>query len=193
MQPIRKNELEFHEKLIESKSKVQKTELDRKIRIEAEKLTEKSLPAFKKKIKVDKLLEAFKSATKEYNAFIDQKNAKEKQLERKKDQACDILADHLTAQSKIYDWSNEHRISRGESISDYESIIREACNQEAITHIKQSELGTKYLSLGVVEEQAKIALMSGVSLSEAVKNINAIMKQSGIVYFNSKMLQIANK
>ena len=193
MQPIRKNELEFHEKLIESKSKVQKTELDRKIRIEAEKLTEKSLPAFKKKIKVDKLLEAFKSATKEYNAFIDQKNAKEKQLERKKDQACDILADHLTAQSKIYDWSNEHRISRGESISDYESIIREACNQEAIAHIKQSELGTKYLSLGVVEEQAKIALMSGSPLSEAVKNINAIMKQSGIVYFNPKMLQIANK
>ena len=193
MQPIRKNELEFHEKLIESKSKVQKTELDRKIRIEAEKLTEKSLPAFKKKIKVDKLLEAFKSATKEYNAFIDQKNAKEKQLERKKDQACDILVDHLTAQSKIYDWSNEHRISRGESISDYESIIREACNQEAIAHIKQSELGTKYLSLGVVEEQAKIALMSGSPLHEAVKNINAIMKQSGIVYFNSKMLQIANK
>ena len=100
MQPIRKNELEFHEKLIESKSKVQKTELDRKIRIEAEKLTEKSLTAFKKKIKVDKLLEAFKSATKEYNAFIDQKNAKEKQLERKKDQACDILADHLEAQAK---------------------------------------------------------------------------------------------
>ena len=84
MQPIRKNELEFHEKLIERKSSVQKNELDRKIRIEAEKLTEKSLPAFKKKIKVDKLLEAFKSATKEYNAFTDQKNAKEKQLERKK-------------------------------------------------------------------------------------------------------------
>ena len=192
MQPIRKNELEFHEKLIESKSKVQKTELDRKIRIEAEKLTEKSLPAFKKKIKVDKLLEAYKSATKEYNAFIDQKNAKEKQLERKKDQACDMLADHITAQAKIYDWNNS-RVERGESISDYESIIREACNQEAIAHIKQSELGTKYLSLGVVEEQAKIALMSGASLSEAVKNINAIMKQSGIVYFNSKMLQIANK
>ncbi len=191
MQPIRKNELEFHEKLIESKSKVQKTELDRKIRIEAEKLTEKSLPAFKKKIKVDKLLEAFKSATKEYNAFMDQRNAKEKQLERKKDQACDMLADHLTAQAKIYDWSR--CIDRNESISDYESIIREACNQEAIAHIRQSELGTKYLSLGVVEEQAKIALMSGASLSEAVKNINAIMKQSGIVYFNSKMLQIASK
>ena len=192
MQPIRKNELEFHEKLIESKSKVQKTELDRKIRIEAEKLTEKSLTAFKKKIKVDKLLEAFKSATKEYNAFIDQKNAKEKQLERKKDHVCDILADHLEAQAKIYDWNNS-RIDRGEKISDYESIIREACNQEAMAHIKQSELGTKYISLGVVEEQAKIALMSGASLSEAVKNINAIMKQSGIVYFNSKMLQIASK
>jgi len=193
MQPIRKNELEFHEKLIERKSSVQKNELDRKIRIEAEKLTEKSLPAFKKKIKVDKLLEAFKSATKEYNAFTDQKNAKEKQLERKKNQACDVLADHLEAQAKIYDWNNEHRIDRGEKISDYESVIREACNQEAMTHVKQSELGTKYLSLGVVEEQAKIALMSGSPLSEAVKNINAIMKQSGIVYFNSKMLQIANK
>ena len=193
MQPIRKNELEFHEKLIESKSKVQKNELDRKIRIEAEKLTEKSLSAFKKKIKVDKLLEAFKSATKEYNTFMDQKNAKEKQLERKKDQACDMLSDHLEAQAKIYDWGSESEISRGESIGDYEAVIRSACNQEAITHIKQSEIGTKYLSLGVVEEQAKIALMSGASLSEAVKNINAIMKQSGIVYFNSKMLQIANK
>jgi len=193
MQPIRKNELEFHEKLIERKSSVQKNELDRKIRIEAEKLTEKSLSAFKKKIKVDKLLEAFKSATKEYNTFTDQKNAKEKQLERKKDQACDMLSDHLEAQAKIYDWGSESEISRGESIGDYEAVIRSACNQEAITHIKQSEIGTKYLSLGVVEEQAKIALMSGASLSEAVKNINAIMKQSGIVYFNSKMLQIANK
>ena len=43
MQPIRKNELEFHEKLIEKKASSQKNELDRKIRVEAEKLTEKSL------------------------------------------------------------------------------------------------------------------------------------------------------
>ena len=51
----------------------------------------------------------------------------------------------------------------------------------------------KYMSLGIVEEQAKISLMSGSPLSEAVKNINAIMKQSGIVYYNYKIPQIASK
>ena len=60
MQPIRKQEQEFHDKLIESKSKVRKNELDRRIRMEAEKLTEKNLTAFKKKIKVDKLLGSYK-------------------------------------------------------------------------------------------------------------------------------------
>ena len=191
MQPIRKQEQEFHDKLIGSKIRHGANELDRKIRVEAEKLTTKSLPGFKKKIKVDKLLEAFKSATKEYDSYMDQRHLKQKQLERKKDQACDNLSDHLQSQSKIYDWSRS--IDRNENISDYESYIREACNQEAMTHIRQSELGTKYESMGIVKEQAEIALYKGDSLSEAVANINGIMKQAGIVYFNSKFLQIANK
>ena len=191
MQPIRKQEQEFHDKLIGSKINDGRNDLDRKIRIEAEKLTTKSLPAFKKKIKVDKLLEAFKSATKEYDSYMDQRHLKEKQLERKKDEACDKLADHLKAQSKIYDWNRS--IDRNENISDYESAIREACNQEAMTHIKQSDLGTKYQSMGIVKEQSLIALYKGDSLSEAVKNINGIMKQVGVVYFNPKFLQIANK
>ena len=191
MQPIRKQEQEFHDKLIGSKIRDGRNELDRKIRMEAEKLTIKSLPAFKKKIKVDKLLEAFKTATREYDSYMDQRHLKEKQLERKKDQACDNLSDHLQAQSKIYDWSRS--IDRNENISDYESVIREACNQEAMTHIKQTDLGTKYQSMGIVKEQSLIALYKGDSLSEAVKNINGIMKQVGVVYFNPKFLQIANK
>ena len=191
MQPIRKQEQEFHDKLIGSKIRDGRNELDRKIRMEAEKLTIKSLPAFKKKIKVDKLLEAFKTATREYDSYMDQRHLKEKQLERKKDQACDNLSDHLQAQSKIYDWSRS--IDRNENISDYESVIREACNQEAMTHIKQTDLGTKYQSMGIVKEQSLIALYKGDSLSEAVKNINGIMKQVGVVYFNPKFLQITNK
>ena len=75
----------------------------------------------------------------------------------------------------------------------YENIIRDACNKEAMAHVKKSDLGMKYMSLGIVEEQAKISLMSGSPLSEAVKNINAIMKQSGIVYYNYKIPQIASK
>ena len=191
MQPIRKQEQEFHDKLIGSKINAGRNELDRKIRMEAEKLTTKSLPAFKKKIKVDKLLEAFKSATREYDSYMDQRHLKQKQLERKKDQACDNLSDHLQAQEKIYGWNRS--IDRNENISDYESAIREACNQEAMTHIKQTDLGSKYQSMGIVKEQSLIALYKGDSLSEAVKNINSIMKQVGVVYFNPKFLQITNK
>ena len=191
MQPIRKQEQEFHDKLIGSKINDGRNELDRKIRIEAEKLTTKSLPAFKKKIKVDKLLEAFKSATKEYDSYMDQRHLKEKQLERKKDEACDKLADHLKAQATIYGWSRS--VCREDNVSEYESIIREACNQEAMTHIKQTDLGTKYQSMGIVKEQSLIALYKGDSLDVAVKNINGIMKQVGVVYFNPKFLQIANK
>tara|TARA_R100001086_G_C11705909_1_gene222714 strand:+ start:56 stop:637 length:582 start_codon:yes stop_codon:yes gene_type:complete len=193
MQPIRKQEQEFHDKLIESKSQVRKNELDRRIRMEAEKLTEKNLTAFKKKIKADKLLDSYKLAVKEYDAFNDQKDVREKQLERKKEEACEKLTDHLQAQAKIYGWDNENRISRDESISHYETNIREACNQEAMTHIKQSDLGTKYQSMGIVEEQCKIALYKGDPLDTAVKNISSIMKQVGIVYFNSKVLQISDK
>ena len=191
MQPIRKQEQEFHDKLIGSKINDGRNELDRKIRMEAEKLTIKSLPAFKKKIKVDKLLEAFKIATKEYDSYMDQRHLKEKQLERKKDQACDNLSDHLQAQSKIYDWSRS--IDRNENISDYESVIREACNQEAMTHIEQTDLGTKQQSMAIVKEQSEIALYKGDPLDVAFSNINSIMKQVGIVYFNPKFLQIANK
>ena len=191
MQPIRKQEQEFHDKLISKKASFQTNELDRKMRVEGEKLTNKSLPAFKKKIKVDKLLEAFKSATREYDSYMDQSHLKQKQLERKKEEASKRLANHLQVQSKIYGWNRD--VSEDENLSTYESIIRDACNQEAMTHIKQSELGTKYQSMGIVEEQSKIALYKGDSLSEAVANINGIMKQAGIVYFNSKFLQIANK
>ena len=191
MQPIRKQEQDYHDKLIGSKINDGRNELDRKIRMEAEKLTIKSLPAFKKKIKVDKLLEAFKSATKEYDSYMDQRHLKQKQLERKKDEACDKLSDHLQALATIYGWSRT--VCREESLSEYESIIREACNQEAMTHIKQTELGTKYQSMGIVKEQSLIALYNGDSLSEAVKNINGIMKQVGVVYFNPKFLQITNK
>ena len=47
--------------------------------------------------------------------------------------------------------------------------------------------------MGIVKEQSLIALYKGDSLSEAVKNINGIMKQVGVVYFNPKFLQITNK
>ena len=62
-----------------------------------------------------------------------------------------------------------------------------------MTHIKQTDLGTKQQSMAIVKEQSEIALYKGDSLDVAVANINGIMKQAGIVYFNSKFLQIANK
>ena len=161
------------------------------MRVEAEKLTNRSLAGFKKKIKVDKLLEGFRSAIKEYDAFIDHKHSKENQLERKKDEAGDKLADHLEGQSKIYGWDRE--VERGENLNSYETIIRDACNQEAITNIKQSDLGSKYLSMDIVEEQSKIALYKGDPLDVAVGNINGLMKQVGIVYFNPKIPQITSK
>ena len=191
MQPIRKQEQEFHDKLISKKASFQTNELDRKMRVEGEKLTNKSLPAFKKKMKVDKLLEEAKNTEKAYDSYMDQRHLKQRQLERKKEEASKRLANHLQVQSKIYGWNRN--VDEDENLSTYESIIRDACNQEAMTHIKQSELGTKYLSMGIVEEQSKIALYKGDSLDVAVANINGIMKQAGIVYFNSKFLQITNK
>jgi organic radical activating enzyme len=84
MKPIRKNELEHWANLIDKKFETRGEELQRQFETEVDKLTEKTFSSFKKKIKVDSLLNQFAKDKKAYDDFVKSKESKEQELQRLK-------------------------------------------------------------------------------------------------------------
>jgi succinate dehydrogenase/fumarate reductase flavoprotein subunit len=84
MKPIRKNELEHWANLIDRKFESRGEELQRQFETEVDKLTEKTFGSFKKKIKVDSLLNQFAKDKKNYDDFVKSKESKEQELQRLK-------------------------------------------------------------------------------------------------------------
>jgi hypothetical protein len=76
MKPIRKNELEHWANLIDRKFETRGEELQRQFETEVDKLTEKTFGSFKKKIKVDSLLNQFAKDKKTMMTLLNPKNLK---------------------------------------------------------------------------------------------------------------------
>jgi DNA-binding Xre family transcriptional regulator len=179
MKPIRKNELEHWANLIDRKFETRGEELQRQFETEVDKLTEKTFSSFKKKIKVDSLLNQFAKDKKAYDDFVKSKESKEQELQRLKHLSQLKLSDYLVKLSNTNQWELYH-VSDCNSIEAFEKQFEEACRSEAKRHLKKQPIAKDINNLEAIKEHAKNILMSGRDINVTVSTLNQLCESKGI-------------
>ena len=177
MRPIRKQELEYLDRLINNKFQEKQSAIRSQCEIEVQKQLEKDFNKFVSTLRLDKLLKDAEQAEKEYQDFKLSKDAKETALNQNAIKRKQALLEKVNQWSDIRDWSIS---SRADTVDEVLDNLKKACRQELEEKYKNSEKGKffKYLENGI--EDAKNTLYSGLSIDDVWKNLESIFGKAQI-------------
>lgn len=198
MKPIRSNELEYYEKLIDNKFRSQNDALNRKLNNEIDKVVDKTFKPFKKRLNMDTLLAKFNKAKKEYSTFKQTKEIKENELKMKALEEQNKLASFLKQKSESNNWdldintnSYSHRDDRFYSETEIDDLVKDACKVEARRFVEKQPVAKDINALDDLKERARNILYSGNSISATVSELSKVFKQGNIQFqIPSNLLQI---
>jgi len=192
MKPIRKNELEYLEKLIDKKFSNQSDSLRRKFDTEVDKTVEKTFKSFKSKLKVDEMIKKSEKARLDYETFKRTKEIKEAELKRNAEAMSNKVIEFLENKSKINDW--DLRIGRSSynddllDASDFDKEIKAACRTEARRYLEKQEVAKEFHALKDKKELAQNILYSGSSINSVVAELSKVFNGCKINYQIPKSL-----
>ena len=193
MKPIRKNELEYLDRLIKDKFQDRSREIQSAIEAETQKQTEKNYKSFVQKLGIAKQINAFKEASVKLRNFITSKESYEDKLKRAEYKAREALVEKLESWSKIRNWSNQSLIEI-KQYDDVESELKQVCAFETKRAVKKLPKFKVKDELEFLEEQAKNVLYSGRDIMEVWKYLGSTFDKSGIpVAAPKSFLQIESK
>jgi hypothetical protein len=177
MRPIRKQELEYLDRLINNKFQEKQSAIRSQCEIEVQKQLEKDFNKFVSTLRLDKLLKDAEQAEKEYQDFKLSKDAKETALNQNAIKRKQALLEKVNQWSDIRDWSIS---SRADTVDEVLDNLKKACRQELEEKYKNSEKGKffKYLQNGI--EDAKNILYSGLSIEDVWKNLEQVFGHAQI-------------
>ena len=178
MRPIRKQELDYLDRLINNKFQEKQSAIRSQCEIEVQKQLEKDFDKFVATLKLDKLIKEAEQAEKEYLDFKASKDMKENALHHNANKKKQALKDKFNHWNEIRQW---HLSSRSDNDLDcILSTIKSACRVELEEKYKNSEKGKffKYLQNGI--EDAKNILYSGLSIEDVWKNLDQVFNQAQI-------------
>ena len=177
MRPIRKQELEYLDRLINNKFQEKQSAIRSQCEIEVQKQLEKDFNKFVSTLRLDKLLKDAQQAEKEYQDFKLSKDAKETALNQNAIKRKQALLEKVNQWSDIRDWSIS---SRADTVDEVLDNLKKACRQELEEKYKNSEKGKffKYLQNGI--EDAKNILYSGLSIEDVWKNLEQVFGHAQI-------------
>jgi hypothetical protein len=178
MRPIRKQELEYLDRLINNKFQEKQSAIRSQCEIEVQKQLEKDFNKFVSTLKLDKLIKEAEVAEKEYQDFKRSKDSKEHELSIASTKKKMALKDKFNQWNEIRQW---HLSTRSDNDLDcIMSTLKSACRQELEEKYKNSEKGKffKYLENGV--EDAKNILYSGLSIEDVWKNLEQVFGHAQI-------------
>ena len=178
MRPIRKQELEYLDRLINNKFQEKQSAIRSQCELEVQKQLEKDFNKFVATLKLDKLIKEAEQAEKEYLDFKASKDMKETALSVNANKKKQALKDKFNHWNEIRQW---HLSSRSDNDLDcIMSTIKSACRVELEEKYKNSEKGKffKYLESGI--EDAKNTLYSGLSIDDVWKNLESIFGKAQI-------------
>jgi hypothetical protein len=191
MRPIRKQELEYLDRLINNKFQEKQSAIRSQCELEVGKQLDKDFTKFVSTLKLDKLLKDAEQAEKEYEDFKLSKEAKETMLNQSAIKRKQALLEKVNQWSDIRDWQIS---SRADTVDEVLSNLKKACRQELEDKYKNSDKGKffKYLQNGI--EDAKNILYSGLSIEDVWKNLEQVFSQAQIeVRVPKSFTQIASK
>ena len=192
MKPIRKNELEYLEKLIDKKFSNQSDSLRRKFDTEVDKTVEKTFKSFKSKLKVDEMIKKSEKARLDYETFKRTKEIKEAELKRNAEAMSNKVIEFLENKSKINDW--DLRIGRSSynddllDASDFDKEIKAACRTEARRYLEKQDVAKEFHALKDKKELAQNILYSGSSINSVVAELSRVFNGCKINYQIPKSL-----
>ena len=177
MRPIRKQELEYLDRLINNKFQEKQSAIRSQCELEVEKQLEKDFNKFVSTLKLEKLIKEAEQAEKDFEDFKRNKDSREQELSTLAFKKRGALSEKISQWSDIRDWSIS---SRMDNVDEAMSNLRKACRQELEEKYKNSEKGKmfKYLQNGV--EDAKNILYSGLSIEDVWKNLEQVFGQAQI-------------
>jgi len=198
MKPIRSNELEYYEKLIDNKFRSQNDALNRKLNNEIDKVVEKTFKPFKKRLNMDTLIAKFNKARKEYSTFKQTKEIKENELKMKALEEQSKLKSFLKQKSESNNWGLDintssyiHREDSFYNESEIDDMIKDACKVEARRFVEKQPVAKDINALDELKESARNILYSGNSISATVSELSKVFKQGNIQFqIPSNLLQI---
>ena len=197
MKPIRKNELEYLDRLISDKFRDRRQDMQSAIESETQKQTSKNYKKFVEKLGIKAQIKAFKEAEDKLNKFVNNKEVYQSKLERAKYKAGQDLTEKLISWSNIRDWKDNYNDRKSFSIKNYEDIevaLKSVCKQEtekAVTKLPKFKVKQE---LEMLEEQARNVLYSGRDIMEVWKHLGKTFSASGVpVAAPKEFLQLESK
>ena len=193
MKPIRKNELEYLDKLIRDKFQDRSREIKSAIEAETQKQTDKNYKSFVQKLGIKAQINAFKEASNKLRTFIASKESYEDKLKRAEYKARETLIEKLQSWAKIRDWDETH-FSDIKQYDDVQGELKHLCSFETKRAVKKLPKFKVKDELEFLEEEAKNVLYSGRDIMEVWKYLGSTFEKSGIpVAAPKSFLQIESK
>ena len=194
MKPIRSNELEFFNKIIENKFYDKRQALETEITSEAQKLADKKSPTMAKQCGVEGDLKALKIADDKYKAFVVSKIATENKLLSDVREQMSKIQSKLERMSKARGWerSFDGYDAREDGAQYFIEKLNNACYDEAYKFVKSNH--KVYNNLKAKKSACEIILHTGSDINSTVSTLQKEMSTVNIdLPVPNHLLQLAVK
>ena len=176
---------------IDNETNDKRIELNRIIESKIDKQINSKFKSFVSTLNLKSKLEAIKKADAEYTKFLEEKESKERQLEKKLEALCELVVDSFNRHAKINNWAL--MTSSDDSFSAIDRHLKNTCRDALCVEIKKTSKEGQLLEVMDAQKQKMLDAIHHPKLLfkqvEFEKAIQYGFLNMGIVYNH---LQIAN-
>jgi len=176
---------------IDNETNDKRIELNRIIESKIDKQINSKFKSFISTINLKSKLEAIKKADAEYTKFLEEKESKERQLEKKLEALCELVVDSFNRHAKINNWAL--MTSSDDSFNAIDRHLKNTCRDALCVEIKKTSKEGQLLEVMDAQKQKMLDAIHHPKLLfkqvEFEKAIQHGFLNMGIVYNH---LQIAN-
>jgi len=192
MKPIRSNELEFFNTLIEDKFKEKRQIIETEINQEAQEIADKQSPNMAKQCGVEKEIKALEIADKKYKDFLSTKGLQEDKLRQTVNEIGYVLTAKLERLNKVREWhqSFDEFNSKEHGVDYFTNKLDSCCYDEANKMVKKNH--KVYNRLQDMKTASRVILHTGSDINSTVTTLKIEMAKANIdLPVPANLLQIA--
>jgi|TARA_R110002126_G_scaffold197635_1_gene345377 hypothetical protein len=180
MKPIRSNELEFFNTIIEDKFRDKRQTLETDLNQEAQKMADKQSSNMAKQCGVDKEIKALEIADKKYKDFLATKELQEDKLFHTVRDIGTQLTAKLERLNKVREWdkSFDDFKPKENGVDYFTNKLDDCCYDEAYRLAKKSH--KVYNKLQDMKTASRVILHTGSDINSTVTTLKSEMAKAGI-------------
>jgi len=180
MKPIRSNELEFFNTIIEDKFSDKRQVIETEINQEAQTIADKLSPNMAKQCGVEKEIKALEIADKKYKDFLATKELQEDKLFHTVRDIGNQLTAKLERLNKVREWdkSFDDFKPKEDGVDYFINKLDDCCYQEANKMVKKNH--KVYNKLQDMKTASRVILHTGSDINSTVTTLKSEMAKAGI-------------